>query len=623
MTTSNTTHHHRVLPALLVLTALLLAPVQANAQEYALFNGKAVAVWKSIFTIGGAIRARNPQTQLVGAGAGQTGEFPGASGAVAVNDDAQLNFPNAGNLVSAPLTLTSELSVRHSSGQGVFIRVRAWYDMLLEAKNVPHGSGMNSYTPNSRLVDSGNQGAAKFAGIDIYDAFFFGNYKVGPARFLLRVGRQAIDWGEGLFYPGINAINPIDIAWATTTGARIANGGKLPVNRVYLNFAGPAGMVIDGFVNLEFRNSVMPGCGTYFSGLDDGFNPGCNIATAAGLPDRPSALLVKTKNYFNGKLYPNGVYPNGAPDCPDCVTEPSRWSGYGLAVRKFVESVKTELGFYYADYTNPFPINSPVVGTDALTFAINTNFAPVKSFAVSAVTGLRNVVLSAQFTRTLDYPAQWNAPAFIEGSLSGTGPYHYLKDQYAGGHQPDPGFFPLNINQLQYGATWQFGRSLGLPDAMLIAEADMQWNTNMPPVDGPNAQRLVRAGNFGLADWSEQGYVCTPGPLSNGVINKCSIDGFTTPFSMGYKVRAQNTFPAFGRGVTPTVALTFGHDVTGYSGDFAITGGRITLAAFLRADMPKQKYFFEFSAFWYRGGTAYDPMRDRGQYTATMGINLR
>jgi hypothetical protein len=620
----NTTHsiHRRVLPALLVLAAVFLMPAIAQAQQFAWLNGKLLGIFKSTMTVGAASRSGTPQPQLVGAGAGQgdNPEFPGASGAVGVNDDGNLNFPRRDQLLTAPMTWTGELTLRHSSGQGVFLRVRAWYDMVLESRNVPHGSGMTSYTPNTRLTDAGNIGAAKFTGIDIYDAFFFGHYKVGGTRMLLRVGRQALDWGEGLFYPGINSVNPMDFAWATTTGARIANGGKLPVSRVYANVVGPAGFNIDGFVNLEFRNSVMPGCGTYFSTLDDGFNPGCNIATAAGLPDRPSALLVKTKNYFNGKLYPNGVYPNGAPDCPNCTMEPSRWSGWGVSAKKFVEPIGTEIGVYYADYTNPFPNNAPVVGTDALTFAINTNFQPVKSFAVSASTGVRNLALSGQFTRTLDFPAQRNAPAFIEGSLSGIGPYGYMKTEYVG--REAPGYFPLNINQLQYGGIWQIGRYIGLSDATIIAEADMQWNTNQPPLDGPGAERLVRAGNFGLASWNQNGYTCTTGPLSNGIINSCDVDGFTTPFSMGYKVRFTTTTPQFSKGITMTPAFTIGHDISGYSADFAITGGRIAYGATLRTDIRAQ-YFMELGASWYRRGTAYDPVRDRGQYSFVFGWNIR
>jgi hypothetical protein len=621
MTTSATTHHRRAFPALLLLAAVLLVPATAHAQQFALFKGKVLGIWKSTLTIGAGSRSGTPQTQLVGAGAGQgdNPEFPGAYGAVGVNDDANLNFPNRGELFSAPMTWTSELNLRHSSGQGVFVRVLAWYDMVLEGKDVPHGSGPNRYQPNSRLSDKGNIGAGKFAGLDIYDAFFYGNYKAGQTRFLLRVGRQAIDWGEGIFYPGINAINPYDYAWATTTGARIANGGKRPVNRVYANVAGPSGLNIDGFFNLEFRETVFPACGTYFSSVDPGFQPGCNLGSVAGLPDN-TANLILTKVYYKGKLTPGGAFPDGAPDPTGVMGEPSRWSGWGVSARKFVEPLGTELGFYYADYTNPIPTLSPVVGFSAAEFAMNNSFHPVKAFAVSASTGMRDVALSGQFTRVLDYPAARNAPAYIEGSTSGKGPYGYMMTEYAG--REAPGFYPMNINQLQTGAVWQFGRHVGLSDATLAGEAMMHWNTNNPPTDGPNAERLLRGGNFGLADWSEQGYVCDPGPLANGIITECEIEGFQTPFSMGYKLRAQTTTPQFGPGVTLTPALAFGHDITGYAADFSILGGRISYGAFLRVDI-RQASFFELGATWYRRGTPYDSIRDKGQYTFVVGWNLR
>jgi hypothetical protein len=618
MTLSKKTHDRRALPAVIVLAGLVLTPAAVRANQFALAGGKVVGVWKTTLTLGAGFRAGTPQTQLVGAGAGQSGEFPGATGAVGVNDDAQLNFPKYGDLFAAPLTLTSELNLHHRSGQGVFVRARAWYDMRLEAYDAPHGNAGNAYTPNVRLVDQGNIGAARFKGFDIYDVYYYGNFKAGQTRFLVRVGRQALDWGEGIFYPGINNVNPVDYAWLTTVGARIANGGKLPVNRVYANVVGPAGFLIDGFFNLEFRESVMPACGTYFSGLDDGFQPSCNIATAAGMIDRQAALLLKTKNYYNGKLYPAGVYPDGGPDAPLSSREPSRWSGWGVSARKFVEPLATEIGVYYADYTNPLPNNAPVVGTSALDFAVNTNYTRIKSFAVSVSTGLRNVSLSAQLTRHWDYPAQRNAPAFIEGSTSGKGPYYWMQSYP---NQQVPGYYKMNMLQLQYGGVWQFGRLVGLSDATLAGEALMSWNTNNPPTDGPNAERLLRVGNFGLANWSEQGYTCNPGPLTSGAINYCQIDGFQTPFAMGYKLRAATVLPQKGP-VSLVPYLFFGQDLTGYSTDFSIVSGRISYGLGFRADV-RQTYFIEATALWYRRGTTFDALRDRGQYTVTLGYNLR
>lgn len=625
-TATGTTHDRHALTALLVLAVLLLAPVRAHAQEYVWLNGQLTGVWKTILTMGAAIRGRDADPQLVGAGAGlgDNPEFPGASGAVGVSDDAQLNFPKAGALVSAPMTLNTEFSLRHRSGSGFFIRVRAWYDLALKGNDRAHGNVPNVYTANSRISDAGFDGAAGFAGIDVHDAFFFGTYQVGPTRLALRVGRQAVDWGHGLFYAGINAFNPMDVAWATTTGARIANGGKLPVNRVFASYGGPAGLAFDGFVNLEFRPSVTPGCGTYFSNRDNGVNPGCNVVTSAGLPDLIATQLVGTKNYVMGNLYPTGRFPEGGTDTRPMSGAPSQWSGYGFSARKFIDALDTELGFYYTGYTSPASINAMVTGKTALEFSLNTMYTTgVKAWAVSAETGRKNLTMNAQLTRTLDFPAPYNAPAYITGATQGVGPLGFMMKECI--ERECQSYARVNTNQLQVGGTWQLGRALGMSNATLTAETDMQWNTNLPPVDGPDAIRIGRYPNFGDADWTNtEGYVCNPGPLDNGIVNKCEIAGFATPFAMGYKVRLQNTFPNVFAGVTVSPVVTFGHDITGYTVDqVTVVGGRVSLEAFTRFDTPRQKYFVEVGALWFRGDAAWDPLRDRGQYWCTLGINLR
>jgi hypothetical protein len=496
--------------------------------------------------------------------------------------------------------------------------------MALLGRNVPHGSAPSVFAADSRLSDAGFVGAAKFAGIDVYDAYFFGDYKVGPTRLALRLGRQAVDWGHGLFYPGINAFNPMDVAWATTTGARVANGGRLPVSRVFASYGGPAGLAVEGFVNLEFRPGVMPGCGTYQSGLDNGVNPGCNLATTAGMPDLAAAQAIGTKNYVMGKLYAGGRFPEGGTDTRPMSGEPSRWSGYGISGRKFVQSLDTEIGFYYTGYTSTAFVNAAVTGKTPLEFSLNTMYPTgVKAWAVSAETGRKNLTLNTQFTRTLDFPAHYNAPGYITGSTQGVGPFGFLKSACI--ERECQTYVPVDTNQLQFGGTWKFGRAIRRPNATLTAEADMQWNTNLPPVDGPGAIRIGRYGNFGDADWTNnEGYVCNPGPLANGIVNQCEIAGFATPFAMGYKVRLQDTFPNAFKGVTVTPVLTLGHDVTGYTVDqFTVVGGRVSLAAFARFDMPAQKYFVELGALWFRNNAAWDSQRDRGQYACTFGINLR
>jgi hypothetical protein len=619
MTNSTSTNHRRAIPALLALTALLSAPAAVHAGSYSLFGGDVLAVTKTTIAFGAAFRNADANPQLVGAGAGQgdNPEFPGAHGAVGVNDDPNLNFKK-GDVVSAPMTLLSDLTFKHKSGLGLFIRLRGWYDMALESKTMPHGTGPTGYVRDIQMNDSGYLGAARFKGFDVYDAFLFFNDKIGNSAVGLRLGRQAIEWGESVLYPGLNAINPYDVAWAVMPGAPPANGGKLPVARLAFNVAGGKGWTVDGFYNLEFRETVTPGCGEWNSYLDNGLHPGCNTATAAGLTDIDSVTYVKTKAYYMGKLWAGGIFPNGGPDSPDSPGKPSQWSGYGLSVHKFVEALGTEFGFYFARFTSPTPVVGPVVGTSAMDFAVDTNYkAGVDEYGLSAATGARNLALFGQIVYTVGVPGQRNAPAFIEGSISGLGPYYWMKAH------PNTEFpwFDMNVAQLQFGGTWQFGHLIRLSDATITAEANMQWVTNMPPADGTGAERLGRYGNFGLANWNQQGYVCSPGPLSNGIVNKCQIDGFYTQFAAGYKIRAQATLPRPSKGITWVPVLVFQQDLTGFSSDGAVIAGRLSLGAYLTAVL-RQTYYVTGGVVVYDRGAAWDPAADRGQYTIAFGMNL-
>ena len=612
----------RGIPALLVLTGLLWLPATVQADQFALFKGDVLLVTKTTVAFGVAFRNTDARCQLIGAGSGQGDdpEFPCASGAVGVNDDSNLNFEK-GDAVSAPITLVSDFTVRHKSGTGVFVRLRGWYDTVLENKEMPHGTASTSYVPNTKIDDSGYIGAQKSKGFEIYDAFFFGNYKLGKSTVNLRLGRQAIDWGESVLYPGVNGIQAYDFAWATMPGAPPTNGGKLPVNRVAVSLAGGEGWTVNAFYNLEFRESVLPGCGTWNSFNDQGPAPGCNLATAGGVSDIFSATYLKNPTYYNGELFPGGVFfpDGGIATAKGTSRQADPWSGFGLSIHKFAPSLNTDFGFYYANYTNPVLTVSPLVGTDALTFATNVHFVPhVQLLGLSASTGVRNTVMFGQLLYQLGLPAQRNPNAFIEGATQGLGPYYWMKSHV---NEQVPGFFKMDVAQLQLGGTWQFGEHIRLKDATLTGEVNGQWATNHPGLDGPNAERLGRYGNFGTANWNQQGYVCDPGPLDNKIINKCEIDGFVTDYAVGVRLRAAANLPQPSLGITWTPVLSLQDDLYGYSVDGAILEGRISLGAFLKASL-REKYFFEAGVVVPNRGAEWDPAADRGQYSLTIGMNL-
>jgi hypothetical protein len=606
--------------AVLVAVLCALGAVPLYAQEFALFGGKATAVWKSQIVFGGAVRIAKPQLSLIGAGASQSSPIfgsaviDGATGAVGVNDDSDLNFQR-GDWTSVPITFVSDFRLQFKTS-GIFLRVRGWDDLLLSTANVHYGSVAQKFTNNTPLQDAGFLGAAKFHGVDIYDAFFYGNYGVGAGKLQLRVGRQALNWGEGIFYPGINAFNAVDVSWVTMPGASLVNAGLLPTGRVYGNLALPRGWTVEGFYNFEFRPSVIPGCGTYYSMVDNAMQPGCNVATAGGLRDDLGATIIGTKSYWGGTLPAGGYLPNGGPDNPVASRMPT-WSesGYGVAIHQFVEAIKSDVGVYYTHYANPAPNVSTLPAASPLDFAVNNMWVKgVEAVAVSLSTGVRNTAIGLQVTDTFNYPAQRNFPHLIQGAMQGIGPYAN-QSQYYG--KEYPGYKQLNVLQTQANATWQIGQILHLSNAFLVAETAMQWATNHP---GLEAERLGRYGNFGVATWN--GGNCDPGPAANGVTNQCAIDGFGTPFAWGYKVKMLATLPTNKRGVTWTPSFSFGQDLTGFSVDGAIVGGRVSYGAAVRADI-KARYFFEIGANAYRKGTPFDPLRDRGLLTMTFGIAVQ
>lgn len=621
----------------LVVAVLAAASTPARAAEFGLFDNQLSAVWKTQLTLGVAWRNYDPDPQHVGAGARAptpgfpNGEFPGATGAVGVNDEPNLNFPDKYDMVSAPLTIVSEISLIHPSGQGVFVRARLWYDLFLKGEDVPHGNATNSFTANSRLSDDGHLGAARYNGGDFYDAYYFANFSTGPATWQVRLGRQAVDWGEGIFYPGFNsAVNPYDYAWLTMTGAPVLNGGKLPVGRLYANVATPSGWTFDGFYNYEWRTSTYPGCGTYYQGLDNSMNPGCNAPTTAGLSDVAS-LAIRTRNYYNGQLPRGGNFPNGSDDprldSRPMTGEPSQWSGWGLSARTFIERAATEVGFYYTDYVSQSFVNAAVIGPSPLDFSVNTIFPTrVKSYGVSASSGIRNLVMSGQLMFTRDFAAHYNAPGYIIGSNATVGAFGFMRAECLAKNGPAGGecqtHHPTNITQFQLGGTWQFGEKVGLPDATLTGETVMLWNTNLGPQDGPRPIRLGRYGNYGESDWTNSvGYACNPGPLANGIVNRCEVEGFVTPFAWGYKLRLAATMPR-GPGLTFVPMAVFGHDLKGFSADgMTVNENRMNLGATLRTIF-KQNYYVDVGAVWYKRSTKWDGQRDKGQYTVSFGMNV-
>lgn len=579
---------HAPMHAAAALMAGLAAP-PAGAFGFEI-NDDIRGAWNTLVAVGAAMRADDPDPQLVGFN--NAGQVPGARGAVSVADDGNQNF-RKGKLISAPVTMLSDLELRWRNQYGVFARVRGWYDMWLENHGVPHGHAPNGYVPGAELDDSGFYKPNQFSGFELLDAFAYGNFDIGDARLTGRLGKQVVNWGEGLLYTGINAFNPVNYSALGRPGARVEDA-LIPVNRVYANLIARNGLSVEAFYALDWTRSNVPACGTFASAIDSVADPSCKAATAAPplpIPDRTLLAL--------------GLY---APQKP--MADPGSGNQYGVAARYFVEALRTEFGAYYVRFNNPNPVVNIVPNdpNSRVGMSIATQYVEgVQGMALSATTGVENLALSAELSQFRNLPVQRNFPTLIQGALGG-GPYAAAAAATASGAVM-PGYFSANRTQLLLGGRLNLSPVTGLSDALLTAETALQWITNLPGLD---QERIGRNPNFGTGAY---------GGSCQGGYNDCSTDGFATRFSWGYRLMLQMSLPRPASGLDLQPVLLWSQDLKGYAADGSLVQGRWAGGLLLRA-VYQQMFFAEIGRSWVRRDTDFDPLRDKGAFVATAGVRF-
>lgn len=199
---------------------------------------------------------------------------------------------------------------------GAFVRAKYWHDAALEN--------------DDNLDDSNNHDLAKFSGAEIFDAFVYGEYEIMGMPLDVRLGKQVVSWGESTFILGsLDAINSYDVSAFNRPGAKIKEA-VIPVNMAFANIGLTENLSAEAFYQLEFRETVLDGCGTYFS-MNDYAADGCsNVETDAGIVSRNN----------------NGL------------RRPDSDGQFGLAFRYISEALDTEFGLYAMNIHSRNPIIS-------------------------------------------------------------------------------------------------------------------------------------------------------------------------------------------------------------------------------------------------------------------------
>ncbi len=494
------------------------------------------------------------------------------------SEDGNANF-SEGSAFSQVFKGSHDLQLSYKNFGG-FVRGKYWYDSALKDNNVDYGhvptaninGGSNGVTVDqageSRLDDSEFSDMAKFSGAEILDAYVYGEFNLLDMPLDVRLGKQVVSWGESTFiHGGLNAINPVDVNAFTRPGAEIKEG-LIPVNMAFASLGLTDNLSAEVFYQLEYQETVVPGCGTYF-GQNDFVPEGCNTITIPAF----DAHLNRDE---------------------DGIHRPDSDGQYGLSMRFVSEALgDTEFGLYYMniDSRTPFVSGNKSTFSEAIldgagqasltNAATNAAMAGItltpEQMGLAYLKGYAGASLSNS-TYFVDYPEdiQLMGLSFAStlGSMSLSGEVSHKKD------------FPIQINADQLirtilgaGATLGDVRSTKLEEEMGtvaaggevegyrlfdVTQAQLTAVTFFDRVLGADRYTLIgELGYTHIHDFAEGDNEIRYG--RSDIYNDTGTDGFVTQSSWGYRTMLIGEYSDVFAGVNLKPSLAFNHDVEGYA----------------------------------------------------------
>ena len=583
MTSANQFWRRAKLPLAVSLASTLAGPAFGVS-----FNiGEIEGNFDSSLSVGASWSTGNANKNLIGSN-------NGGHGLSQTSDDGHLNF-KSGETFSKIFKGIHDLELKYGD-TGVFLRGKYWYDFELKDE----GRDFKD------ISDSGRKEGAKSSGFELLDAFVYHNYSIADEPGSVRLGKQVVSWGESTFIQGgINSINPVDVSAFRRPGSEIKEG-LIPVNMFYLSQSLTENLSAEGFYQLEWDQTVVDNCGTFFSQPDviaDGCNS--NLAVLRTRDSLNSALPAALRGPVQRTLAARGV-SFGNPDEGAVVARgpdrDARDSGqYGLAMHYNFEPLDTEFGAYYMNYHSRLPIFSGKGGPASaysaagLVGGLAANGVPRGVAAALAPTLLPVVVagnssyyveypedihlFGLSFSTTLPTGTAWsgelsyrpNAPVQLNTTdilYSGLSPLNSNVSLLQGAPgQDQKGYRRKEISQAQTTFTHFFDQVMGAERLTVVGEVG--W-THVGGLESTSKLRYGRDPSYG------------PGPLpggqcqtlnastlgtaaQNNLSRYCENEGFTTTDSWGYRARAIWDYNNVFAGVNLRPSVAWSHDVDGYS----------------------------------------------------------
>lgn len=516
-------------------------------------------------------------------------------------DNGDLNF-KPGSIVEATQRITTELQAKKDDF-GIFVRATGFYDPVYDTSTNSHPFPLD----RAAVRDIG-------ADLRLLDAYVFARPNILGHDFDLRVGNQALNWGESSFIQfGINSITPLDVTALRTPGSELRTA-FLPIPVVDVKTELFADTTLEAFWQPYWTRTKLEPVGSFFGTGDALFDGGkfSNFFSYYADVSSPGTVNLADKNYFGATISQSrSRYPTGQ----------NEW---GLALRKnFPELNDLEVGLYYENYNSrtpfasfrtgsanigpaafgpgsqvlPDPIGALLGGTTAVAHAYsNTDsvFAdyPKNIHLIGAswnFTAPGGVAIQGEVSERLGQPLQLaasdlaaavNAPAVcllatnaILGAQAAPICEQYRNDptiKLIGGVAPFgkviDGWVRRDVTQIQSTATKLFSAipSMGINSIALVGEIGADYVDNFGPRRGVYNASYSTSDNSAFAEPGTVDTQLVPG--TNYTVGHLSTKGLATPFSAAYTVVSiidmPNVLP-YGIGMKPTLSLQ--HDFVGTS----------------------------------------------------------
>jgi hypothetical protein len=615
------------LPLAVSLASTLAGPAFAVTFDMGPFEGQ----FDSSLSVGASWSTANPDQDLIGA-------VNGGTAASSTSDDNRLNFKK-GETFSKIFKGIHDLELKYGD-TGVFVRGKYWYDFETKDESRPF----------KQIDDNNRMTAAQSSGAQILDAFIYHNYAIADMPGSVRLGKQVVSWGESTFIQNsINSINPVDAAAFRRPGAEIKEG-LIPVNMFYVSQSLTDNLSMEAFYQLEWDQTVVDNCGTFFSTTDvvaDGCANNLTVGSPAIAPLQPVAAAFGQGFDVEGE----GVV------IPRSGDRDARDNGqWGTAFRWLGDN--TEYGAYFMNYhsRNPFfntktpgagtfgalpAIGAAGGGAAANAFLVATcgstpnacyaaNAATARAIGQASGAGLAQSTALGNGEYFISYPedirlyglsfstvlptgTSWggevsyrpNAPVQINSTALNLA---LLNPASGGAASPtidtapgaeNQGYRRKEITQVQTTFTHFFDRVMGASRLTVVGEVGAAHVGGLESTADLQYGRDAIYGAYGL----------------NG-----DTDGFVTSTSWGYRARAILDYPSVFAGVNLKPSVSWSHDVDGYGPNGLFNEGSKAVSLGLDADY-QNTYNASLSYTDFFGGD-YNTATDRDFVALSFGVNF-